>query len=97
MAKHVESSRAQLDRLLDPNNSLVTLHTLQRTAAVRGKRLQLELGVMGAMHPAGRFRCVGGLWARCRAVPRRSGGDAEHPRRTKARCTGRSLAGAART
>jgi antitoxin HicB len=43
MAKRMETSRAQLDRLLDPNNSSVTLHTLQRAAAVLGKRLRLEL------------------------------------------------------
>jgi antitoxin HicB len=43
MAKRMETSRAQLDRLLDPKNSSVTLHTLQRAAAVLGKRLRLEL------------------------------------------------------
>ncbi len=43
MAKRMETSRAQLDRLLDPANSSVTLHTLQRAAAVLGRRLRLEL------------------------------------------------------
>jgi antitoxin HicB len=43
MARRMETSRAQLDRLLDPKNSSVTLHTLQRAAAVLGKRLRLEL------------------------------------------------------
>jgi DNA-binding Xre family transcriptional regulator len=43
MAKRMETSRAQLDRLLNPANSSVTLHTLQRAAAVLGRRLRLEL------------------------------------------------------
>ena len=43
IARRMETSRAQLDRLLDPKNSSVTLHTLQRAAAVLGKRLRLEL------------------------------------------------------
>jgi antitoxin HicB len=43
MAKRMATSRAQLDRLLDPTNSSVTLHTLHRAAAVLGKRLRLEL------------------------------------------------------
>ena len=43
MAKRMETSRAQLDRLLDPKNASVTLHTLQRAAAVVGRKLRLEL------------------------------------------------------
>lgn len=43
MARRMETSRAQLDRLLDPDNTSVTLHTLHRAAAVLGKRLRLEL------------------------------------------------------
>ena len=43
MAKRMETSRAQLDRLLDPKNTSVTLHTLQKAAAVVGRRLRLEL------------------------------------------------------
>lgn len=43
MARRVETSRAQLDRLLDPANTSVTLHTLQKAAAVVGRRLRLEL------------------------------------------------------
>ena len=43
MAKRMATSRAQLDRLLDPNNTSVTLHTLQKAAAVVGRRLRLEL------------------------------------------------------
>lgn len=43
MARQMTTSRAQLDRLLDPENTSVTLHTLQRAAAVVGRRLRLEL------------------------------------------------------
>lgn len=43
MAKRMETSRAQLDRLLDPKNTSVTLHTLQKAAAVVGRKLRLEL------------------------------------------------------
>ena len=43
MAKQMDTSRAQLDRLLDPSNTSVTLHTLQKAAAVVGRRLRLEL------------------------------------------------------
>jgi hypothetical protein len=43
MAKRMATSRAQLDRLLDPTNTSVTLHTLQKAAAVVGRRLRLEL------------------------------------------------------
>jgi hypothetical protein len=43
MAQRMDTSRAQLDRLLDPKNTSVTLNTLQKAAAVVGKRLRLEL------------------------------------------------------
>jgi antitoxin HicB len=43
MAARMETSRAQLDRLLDPKNTSVTLHTLQRAALVVGRKLRLEL------------------------------------------------------
>jgi predicted XRE-type DNA-binding protein len=43
MARRMQTSRAQLDRLLDPENSSVTLHTLHRAATVLGKRLRVEL------------------------------------------------------
>ena len=41
MAGRMETSRSQLDRLLDPENERVTLHTLKRAAAV-GMRLELR-------------------------------------------------------
>ena len=43
MAKRMKTSRAQLDRLLDPENDKVQLDTLQRAAAAVGKTLRLEL------------------------------------------------------
>jgi len=43
MAERMNTSRAALDRLLDPDNKSVTLQTLERAAAVLGKKLQIEL------------------------------------------------------
>jgi antitoxin HicB len=43
MARRMNTSRAQLDRLLDPNNDKVQLDTIQRAAAALGRRLHLEL------------------------------------------------------
>ncbi len=43
MAKQMHTSRAQLDRLLDPDNSSVTLETLQRAAKIVGREVRLEL------------------------------------------------------
>ncbi|NBC46888.1 MAG: XRE family transcriptional regulator [Gammaproteobacteria bacterium] len=43
MAKRMHTSRSQLDRLLDPDNDKVQLDTLNRAAAIVGKRLKIEL------------------------------------------------------
>ena len=43
MAKRMHTSRAYLDRFLDPNNSKVQLDTMQRAAAAIGRRLRLDL------------------------------------------------------
>ncbi|HEV2272615.1 MAG TPA: hypothetical protein VGR96_00540 [Acidobacteriaceae bacterium] len=43
MAKELKTSRSQLDRLLDPQNTTVSIETLSRAARVLGKRLVLEL------------------------------------------------------
>ena len=43
MAHEMHTSRAALDRLLDPENTSITLHTLQRAAAVVGKRVKITL------------------------------------------------------
>jgi predicted thioesterase len=42
MAEAMRTSRTQVDRLLDPSNTGVALHTLYRAAAVLGKRLKIE-------------------------------------------------------
>ena len=43
MAAEMETTRAQLDRLLDPKDDSVTLGTLKRAAKALGKTLRLEL------------------------------------------------------
>jgi hypothetical protein len=43
MARRMETSRAQVNRLLDPENDGVTLNTIQRAARVLGLRVRLEL------------------------------------------------------
>ena len=43
MAARMKTSRASLDRLLDPENPSVTLTTLERAAVVLGKKLKVEL------------------------------------------------------
>ena len=43
MAARMQTSRASLNRLLDPTNRSVTLQTLERAAAALGKRLRVEL------------------------------------------------------
>jgi DNA-binding Xre family transcriptional regulator len=43
MAELMETSRAQLDRLLDPEQGNVTIETLQRAARVLGRSLRIEL------------------------------------------------------
>lgn len=44
MARRMQTSRAALDRLLDPVNGAVTLTTLQKAAVAVGRELHLELG-----------------------------------------------------
>jgi len=43
MAKRMDTSRSALDRLLDPENTSVTLQTLQSAAHAVGGRLKVEL------------------------------------------------------
>jgi len=43
MARRMHTSRASLDRLLDPENSSVTLQTLERAARALGRRLHIAL------------------------------------------------------
>ena len=43
LAVQLETSRAAVNRLLDPENESVTLLTLARAASVLGKKLRFEL------------------------------------------------------
>jgi antitoxin HicB len=43
LATRMKTSRAQLDRLLDPDNESVTLGTLARAAHAVGRHLRMEL------------------------------------------------------
>jgi hypothetical protein len=43
LAAMMRTSRAQVDRVLDPENGNVTIETLQRAAALVGRKVQLEL------------------------------------------------------
>ncbi len=43
MAERMGTSRSQLDRLLDPENSSVHLQTIARAARAVGKRLRLDM------------------------------------------------------
>ena len=43
MAKLMNTSRAQLDRILDPDNGSATIESLQRAAKIVGRELRLQL------------------------------------------------------
>ena len=43
MAKRLQTSRSQLDRLLDPDSDTVTLATLAKAARAVGRTIKLEL------------------------------------------------------
>lgn len=43
MAKQMQTSRAQLDRLLDPEKTGVSIETITRAATVVGRQLRIEL------------------------------------------------------
>lgn len=43
MAELMKTSRAQVDRLLDPDNGGATIESLQRAARIVGRDLRLEL------------------------------------------------------
>lgn len=43
MSRRMMTSRAALERLLDPGNQSITLQTLDRAARALGKRLQITL------------------------------------------------------
>lgn len=43
MARRMDTSRSQLDRLLDPDSDSVTLETLARAARAVGRQVRVEL------------------------------------------------------
>ena len=43
MAKKMGTSRTALERLLEPTNTSVTLHTLERAAHAVGKKLHIDI------------------------------------------------------
>jgi predicted XRE-type DNA-binding protein len=43
LAELMKTSRAQIDRILDPEKGNVTIETLQRAAAMVGRKVRLEL------------------------------------------------------
>jgi len=43
LAELIHTSRAQIDRILDPDKGNVTIETLQRAASLLGRHLRLEL------------------------------------------------------
>ena len=43
MAELMKTSRAQVDRLLDPDNGSATIESLQRAARMVGRELRLQL------------------------------------------------------
>jgi antitoxin HicB len=43
MAEKMHTSRSALDRLLDPNNTSITLSTLTKAAHIIGKKLHVSL------------------------------------------------------
>lgn len=43
LATMMHTSRTQVNRLLDPNDGNVTIETLQRAAALVGRRVELQL------------------------------------------------------
>jgi predicted XRE-type DNA-binding protein len=47
LAKQMHTSRTQVDRVLDPEAGNVTIETLQRAAALVGRRVRVELVEMG--------------------------------------------------
>jgi len=43
MARRMNTSRSQLDRLLDPDNTRIQLDTLYKAASAVGRKVRLEL------------------------------------------------------
>jgi len=43
LAEKMQTSRSQIDRLLDPDNTAVTLESLERLASAVGRQLRIEM------------------------------------------------------
>jgi len=43
MAKRLKTSRTGIDRLLDPENTSITLNTIAKVASILGKRMEFAL------------------------------------------------------
>jgi len=43
LAKRLQTSRSQLDRILDPENTTISLESLERIAHAVGKKLHIEI------------------------------------------------------
>ena len=43
LAARMKTSRSALDRLLDPDNTSVSLHTMEKAAVTLGKKLEIQL------------------------------------------------------
>jgi hypothetical protein len=56
MARELRTSRSQLDRLLDPQNTAVTIDTVTRAARALGKRLVLRITEPSRVRKVGRNR-----------------------------------------
>jgi len=54
LARRLQTSRTQVRRLLDPENTSITLSTLQRAAAVTGHRLVISFQTRPPIKPANR-------------------------------------------
>jgi DNA-binding Xre family transcriptional regulator len=54
LARRMKTSRAALDRLLDPQNPSVTLHTLRSAAKAVGGELKISLEVPHRLHQISR-------------------------------------------
>jgi transcriptional regulator with XRE-family HTH domain len=52
LAELMKTSRAQVDRILDPDRGNVTIETLQRAATLLGRRVRVELIYGGARERA---------------------------------------------
>ena len=50
MARVMKTSRAQLDRLLDPENDALTLHTLTSAAQALGMKVKISLSSANETH-----------------------------------------------